>query len=153
MKNLLCGLVAAALLAGCALARPVTVPAYDQGKETTKVTIVVARNWNFYGGGARDWLTFDGADVAGMYTKEYTEFYATAGPHTIGVHWWGGWTFRWQHDQLKIDLTDGETRYFLISPNLLGYVEIEEIKKDDAVHRINGYRFTPPGTVSDYHFF
>lgn len=150
MKTLLFA-ITVLFVTGCASLAPLKVPQSTDKDESGRIKVIVARNWNYIGGMNLNWLTFDGENIVGMYTREFTEFTTTAGAHKIGVRW-GSSLFGYAHMEKEIDLARDETRYFLITSSLFG-AEIEEVPESELVKRVALYRFSPPGSTSTFHLY
>ncbi len=136
---------------GCSSLAPLKPPRSPETTDSGQANVVVARNWNYIGVGSLNWLTFDGDNIVGMYTREFTKFTTLEGPHTIGVRW-GSSLFGYAHMEKDINLVRNETSYFLISAGFFG-ADIEEVPERELVERISRYKFSSPGSTSKFHLY
>jgi hypothetical protein len=149
MKTILCVILLTLPLLACSpklsVQRPEQILA---GEPSAKV--VVVRNYNFYGSGLHYWVTLDGQEIAGLRTKQYVEFEAPEGHHSIGVKWFGGWLMVvWNKKEIEAKLERKNTYYYLLSPTIVGTTEIEEISEPEGLKRIKKSTKVPVGSVGN----
>jgi len=133
-------------LEGCASVRPVTsLPEESPIKEN----VTILRNYNFLASAIHYWPTVDGEDIAGLLVKEHTSFKLPTGKHNLGVHCFGGLWPMWWHDQIEVDLHEETPRFFLLSPDILGCAEIEEINESEALDRLKKSTRINTGHISN----
>lgn len=135
----------AALFTGCAPLRHVV--SMDENSSSTNVSII--RNYNYIQGGYHFWPTVDGQDIAGLLPRQHVSFRVQPGHHVLGVRCYGGLWPKWWHDEVEIDLTTNENRYFLITPYILGCAEIDDITEEKALKRLRKSDQIKTGYMSD----
>ncbi|MEO7622536.1 MAG: hypothetical protein ABIS30_05675 [Gallionella sp.] len=136
------------LLSSCASLRPVNkLP--EAETDTNNITIL--RNNEFYGSAIHFWPTVDNEDIAGLLVKQHVSFILPNGKHFIGVRCFGGeWPLwrTWKHEQLEVEVSSNERRYFLVTASYFNCAGIKEIQESVAHNFLPGSIRIPTGDIS-----
>ncbi len=131
-KKILIIILSSLGMVGCV--SPQVINQLDNTYDGDNVTVI--RNGNFFGSGIRFWVTVDGENVAGLFTKQYVNFGLAEGSHKIGIRYLGGsFLPAWEHVQVDIDVSKNESQFYLLSPGVL-QCDIERIEEKEALERI-----------------
>ena len=109
-------LTLAGLLSGCAAAGSINaLPVISEG--TPSGTVTVVRPSAFVGGTNSYIVTVGNTEIFRINSGQHTRFTLPAGPQTIGVRCFGGWTPTWKESTTQITVTADSVHILEISPS------------------------------------
>ena len=148
MNKTLLGLSIVLVLTGCA-PKMGKIHTMMEPESNNTAEIFIIRNYNYIGSAIRLYPTVNDRKIAGLYTQNYIHFYLKEGSYTFSVKHTDVLLGRWiQGNIIKKIIDANKQYYFLLSPNIIMGMEIEEINDKNAEERLESSIHIQTGNLS-----